>query len=224
MLPPGSARSCASTPGPTASSPLCAHQGVHEVAVAQQVLMLTLTVHPTLGRNANQPLPCAHLAVAAAAGACEPKLRGCASVLPALPACAPVPSGSMPGMVESSTCTDKEALHTRGSLKRTKSTCSQIKLSMRDEASKSRQEQLRLTARYLNLPHVQLLRKANCPRETNESPYLETTCSTQPGTTKNRQGPLQAPRYYMKPNSCSPLARSLNTQHLLCQRSMHADA
>ena len=61
----------------------------------------------------HQPLPCAHLAVAEAAVACEPELRWWASVPPALPVCAPVPSGSMPGIVESSTCTDMEGLHTR---------------------------------------------------------------------------------------------------------------
>ena len=71
-----------------------------EVAPAQQAL----THCSPLPGARYQPVPCAHLVVAEAAGACEPRLSRCASVLPALPACAPVAFGSMPGMVASSTC------------------------------------------------------------------------------------------------------------------------
>ena len=122
-----------------------------DIAAALQSLTPSPHCSPIPGAK-YQPLPSAYLAVAEAAGACGPELRWCASVLPALPACAPVAFGSMPGMVESSTCIYKEGLHTTAEAE----TCRQrrhdhLKLRISGEATAADGEHIDPTARCSNL-------------------------------------------------------------------------
>ena len=182
-----------------------------EIAAALQALTPSPHCSPFPGAN-HQALPCAHLAVAEAAGACEPELSWCAPVLPGLPACAPVAFSSMPGMVDSSTCTHKEGLQrmlrqryadkegVSMNESRATSTCSQFQLRMSDKAGKRRQRatwsESNTPQPALTMPLVRLLGNLypNDPCSTSKRYLPWDDLQTQQGMTKARQGPIQAPR------------------------------